>query len=194
MKKCKTCSIEKPLTEFYTRKSGKENNIIYRKECKICRDQYVKNWIIKNKSRRLEISKKYRDGNKESCLKLVREYKKKKYQTDLIFRLKDNISSSIRRYLTVKKSKKTMDILGCNIEFFIEYIESKFTEGMTWDNHTKFGWHLDHIIPLASAITEEDLYKLNHYTNFQPLWWRDNLSKSYKIIEYTNHKDLRRPT
>jgi len=186
MKKCKTCSIEKPLTEFYTRKSGKENNIIYRKDCKICRDEYVKNWTIKNKSRRLEIQKKYRDENKESCLKLVREYKKKKYQTDLIFRLKDNISSSIRRYLTVKKSKKTIDILGCNIEFFIEYIESKFTDGMTWDNHTKFGWHLDHIIPLSSASTEEDLYKLNHYTNYQPLWWRDNLSKSNKIIENTN--------
>jgi hypothetical protein len=52
---------------------------------------------------------------------------------------------------------------------------------MSLDNHGK--WHLDHIIPLATATTEEDVIRLNHYTNFQPLWADDNLKKSNKIIE-----------
>jgi hypothetical protein len=57
----------------------------------------------------------------------------------------------------------------------MEYIESKFEDWMNWDNRGKFngelnyGWDLDHIVPISSAVTEEDIIKLNHYTNFQPL-------------------------
>lgn len=73
------------------------------------------------------------------------------------------------------KKSKTQEILGCSFEFFKEYIESMFVEGMTWYNHGE--WHLDHKIPISWSETEEDLIKLNHYTNFQPLWSHDNLSK-----------------
>lgn len=58
-------------------------------------------------------------------------------------------------------------------------LESKFQTGMTWDNYGE--WQLDHRIPLDSAVNEEDLYKLNHYTNLQPLWKEDNLRKSNKM-------------
>ena len=78
-----------------------------------------------------------------------------------------------------KKSAKSETILGCTILEFRNYIESKFTEGMSLNNHGE--WHLDHIIPLASATTEEDIIRLNHYTNFQPLWAKDNLIKGCKI-------------
>ena len=71
-------------------------------------------------------------------------------------------------------------ILGCTCDEFIDYIKSKFKEDMTIDNHGE--WHLDHIIPLATAKTEEDVIRLNHHTNFQPLWAFDNLSKGSKII------------
>ena len=53
---------------------------------------------------------------------------------------------------------------------------------MCWDNYGKFGWHIDHIIPLSSASSEEEIFKLCHYTNLQPLWAFDNLSKGNKII------------
>jgi hypothetical protein len=56
--------------------------------------------------------------------------------------------------------------------------------GMNWNNWEQFGWHLDHIKPLSSAKSIEEMESLCHYTNLQPLWWRDNLSKSDKIIEY----------
>lgn len=51
---------------------------------------------------------------------------------------------------------------------------------MSWENHGE--WHIDHIIPLSSAKNEEEIYKLNHYTNLQPLWKEENLSKGDKIL------------
>jgi hypothetical protein len=64
----------------------------------------------------------------------------------------------------------------------MEYLGDLFTEKMNWDNYGK--WHVDHIIPLSSANTEEEIYKLCHYTNLQPLWAEDNIKKSNKIIKY----------
>jgi len=80
-----------------------------------------------------------------------------------------------------RKEAKTEKILGCTIEEFRLYIESQFTKRMTLENHGE--WHLDHILPLATAKTKEDIIRLNHYTNFQPLWAKDNILKSNKIIE-----------
>lgn len=77
------------------------------------------------------------------------------------------------------KVQKTDEYLGCTYEEGRNYLASLFTEGMTWDNHGE--WHIDHIIPLASAKTREELEPLFHYTNLQPLWAEDNLKKGAKI-------------
>jgi hypothetical protein len=74
-----------------------------------------------------------------------------------------------------KKSSKTTEILGCTFEEFKMYLESKFEPWMNWTNkglyngELNYGWDIDHIIPLSSARTEEDVIRLNHYTNLQPL-------------------------
>ena len=65
-------------------------------------------------------------------------------------------------------------------DFFKKKIEKKFIEGMSWDNHGE--WHIDHITPISYANTEEDVLKLNHFSNFQPLWEFDNLSKGNRFI------------
>ena len=75
-----------------------------------------------------------------------------------------------------------MEIVGLSSEELKIYIESKFLEGMTWENYGLHGWHIDHIIPLSSVKTEDEIIKLCHYTNLQPLWAKDNLSKHNKII------------
>ena len=83
--------------------------------------------------------------------------------------------------LEISKKNKTFDIVGCSPEFLKEHLEKQFTEGMDWEllgQHI----HIDHIIPLSSAKTEDELYKLCHYTNLQPLWAEDNLKKSNKIL------------
>jgi hypothetical protein len=74
--------------------------------------------------------------------------------------------------------------LGCSIEELKIYLESKFQEGMSWDNWSLKGWHIDHIKPLASFdLTDRNqLIQAYYYTNLQPLWAKDNMAKSDKII------------
>jgi hypothetical protein len=80
----------------------------------------------------------------------------------------------------IKKKTDTFKIIGCSPLQLKEYLEQKFTKGMNWENQGK--WHIDHIIPLSSAKTEDEVYILCHYTNLQPLWAEDNLKKSNKIL------------
>jgi len=112
-----------------------------------------------------------------------RKYVNEKLRTDEFFKLKFIIRSLIRNAFKrgfTTKSKKTIEILGCSFEEFKLHLESKFDDKMNWENQGTY-WHMDHIIPISSAETEEDVYRLNHYTNFQPLYWEDNLKKSNKI-------------
>lgn len=87
--------------------------------------------------------------------------------------LRTRITNSInQRY---KKNDKTEKILGATIDQVRSHLESKFTEGMEWSNHGK--WHIEHICPCSQAQNEEELIKLQHYTNLQPMWGDDNFAK-----------------
>lgn len=77
---------------------------------------------------------------------------------------------------------KTFDIVGCSPNYLREHIEKQFLEGMNWENYGFYGWHIDHKIPLSSAKNEEEILKLFHYTNLQPLWAEENLRKNKKIL------------
>jgi len=107
-----------------------------------------------------------------------------KYDNDPFFKLKELVRGRVRQFLKLNKickTNRTFEIVGCSQEFLKEHIEKQFTEGMSWDligEHI----HIDHIIPLSSANTEEEVYKLCHYTNLQPLWAKDNLRKYNKIL------------
>jgi hypothetical protein len=150
------------------------------------RNNYNKIYYEKNKEKIEKTAKIYRKNNKEKITKRKTEYNKKRKKIDSIYKFRICVRESILKAFKrgtnqFKKNANTETILGCTTEEFIVYIENKFTKGMSLENHGK--WHLDHIIPLASANTEEDIIKLNHYTNFQPLWAKDNISKGCKIIE-----------
>ena len=114
----------------------------------------------------------------------MNNYMKNRINTDSLFKFKSNVRGLIYQSFKRKKNNdwnkktKTENILGCKFEEFKIYIEKQFTNGMNWENQGK--WHLDHIKPLKLAETEEDVIKLNHYTNFQPLWAEDNLKKGSK--------------
>ena len=119
-------------------------------------------------------TKSYRDRNKEELSQRIKDKKK----NDPLFRLSDSIRTliwiSINK-MGYRKNSKTSNILGCSFEEFKSYIESQFNDNMSWENYGE--WHLDHKTPVSWAETEEQVYELNKYTNFQPLWEFDNLSK-----------------
>lgn len=104
-------------------------------------------------------------------------------EIDPVYKLICNIRSYISyiyKNFNIKKTEKTITILGCTPIEFKMYIESKLKEDMNFENYGE--WHLDHIIPISHAENEHDVYRLNHYTNFQPLWAFDNLSKGNRYI------------
>ena len=202
MKKCSICKSERELNNFYKKSSSKDG---FRSECKYCSNiksrSYKKNYYHRNKEKldkeHIKIYlRKYKESNKESnkvYLKIYREdnkekinlwrinYRNNKFISDPIYKLSHNIRSLISTYIKkmgYTKSERTESILGCSFDEFKKYIESQFQEGMSWENHGD--WHLDHKIPVSWAETEEKVYELNHYTNFQPLWAKDNLSKGNK--------------
>ena len=143
--------------------------------------QKKKIYYQNNKSLYKEYGKKYREANKEiiKIKKNSRQFNRRK--EDCLYKLKGNISALIRISFikqNYKKKNKTVDILGCSMIEFKKYLEAKFENWMTWDNkgNPKDGvfeinktWDIDHIIPISSATTEDDVIRLNHYTNLQPL-------------------------
>lgn len=142
----------------------------------------VSNWTKQNYDNRINYIKNWRFENNEH----IKEYKNNRYNEDTLYKLSHNIRNRVRDFFklnNISKKNKTFDIVGCSPEFLKEHIEKQFTEGMSWELMGKH-IHIDHIIPLSSANTEEEIYKLCHYSNLQPLWAEDNLKKSNKIITH----------
>ncbi len=120
-------------------------------------------------------------GGKKRKAERMLVYVKKRYAEEPLFRIEHVCRNRIRTFLktvNLRKKKKTLDILGGDWATVRKYIESQFIDDMSWQNHGRYGWHVDHKIPLASAQTEEELMELFHYSNLQPLWHKENLAKS----------------
>jgi hypothetical protein len=204
---CSKCKETKFVLDFYKDKTRKDG---YRSRCKICCNiessdyQKLNPHIAIKKSKKFrennptkvkEIYKKWRDSNvsserersndwKKNNRNKVNDYKKERRKTDSLYKIKENLRNRIINFLKlnrIQKLNKTFDIVGCSPEFLKEYLENKFTEGMSWDIMGR-DIHIDHIIPLSSSKTEEEVYRLCHYTNLQPLWAEENLKKGNRIL------------
>lgn len=186
---CKDCvkkhrNENKEYFKRYNRKNKekiKDQQKQYREKNKEKISKWLKEYYNANKERLSEQKRQYRLKNKEKR----NQYERQKNIEDPFYKFKNSVKKLISHTFKnnkLNKPSKTEEILGCTIHEFRCYIESKFEKGMTFKNHTTNGWHLDHIIPISSAKNEDDVVRLNHYTNFQPLWAEDNLKKSNKII------------
>ena len=211
--KCKSCAKE--YREKYYKKNKYYSKEYYKKNINKIKQYQEENkykineWIKNNDKRTKQTSKRYRENNKENAKKWYKEnkeyykkyvdrnrekinlnqskYAQEKRKTNPLFKLQCTLrgrTSKVFKTKGYKKNTKTQEMLGVSYEICKAHIERQFTKGMNWDNHGD--WHIDHIIPLASAKTEEEIIKLCHYSNLQPLWAIDNLSKSDKIIGQQN--------
>jgi hypothetical protein len=176
--------------EFYEKNKeeiNKKNKLRYENNKKVY-NLKRKEWRENNKEQ-LKISKKLNyEKNKEQILIKCAIYHKNRLETDIEYKIKCWLSSRIRQAIknqSSEKAYKTKELIGCDMEFFRQYIEHQFKEGMSWENYGKNGWHLDHIIPCSSFLLEynEQQKLCFHYTNYQPLWAKENFSKGNRIIE-----------
>jgi hypothetical protein len=107
-----------------------------------------------------------------------------KFNNDPLFALKKRlrglVRGSFRKSGYTNFKARTEEIVGISFNEFKLYMESKFVDGMNWENRSE--WHIDHIVPLSTAKSEQELIALSHYTNLQPLWAMENLKKGDKIL------------
>jgi len=163
----------------------KDNVSNYTKVNKDKVKKYQSKYSKENSTKLKEYKVNWNKENKDDLRKYFRERKRLKMQTDDLFKFKEKLRkrTNVAFNRTFwKKDSNNETLLGCSFEDAKKHIESQFTEGMNWNNYTKEGWHIDHIIPLSSANTKEELELLCHYSNLQPLWAFDNLSKGNKIL------------
>ena len=138
------------------------------------RKEYHKKWHSLNNPKQEKDQEKIKEIKRSK----KNEYQKNRKKTDNLYRLKCNFRSYFSNMLKnkgFKKKLKTNEILGCTYINFKEHLKSLWEPWMTWDNYglyngtENYGWDIDHIIPISSAVTEEEILKLNLYSNLQPL-------------------------
>lgn len=185
---CSKCKEEKQIDNFSIRsKNGRKSHC---KECiskKFQIDYYNNLEKFRNNGRKYQAD--YRKKNKEKYRNYQNKWKIKtyytKYRYDINFKITQSLRSRINKLLKNKnKYYHSIELLGCSIYELKIHLKSKFQEGMTWENYGKYGWHIDHIRPCISfdLMNEEQQKLCFHYTNLQPLWAFDNLSKGGKYV------------
>ena len=177
-KTCGSCKQTKDISQFNKRSDSPIGLSSQCKDCiKIRHDAHYE----KNKKEVLLRTRNYYQLNKD----LYRRNYQRNYHSNPTFKLRHNIARRILLALKEQgadKNKNTVKLLGCSIKEYKDYLEKKFLTNMTWENHGD--WHIDHIKPCASFdLSNPDEQKVCfHYTNTQPLWKKDNLSKGKKFI------------
>lgn len=209
MKICSKCKESLPLESFSKKSQNKDGlNSICRCCIKVLSRKYYENnnTKLKEKSRdsrlknpeynkeyyskNLNYFKNYNDNTTEkrkiwqqNNYDRITENRRKRWEKYPELKLKARLRSYYWFHLKKSKTSKTnssIKMLGCSIQEFKEKLESMFEPGMTWDNYGE--WHLDHIRPCASFDLSDpvQLAECFHFSNFQPLWAKDNLQKGSK--------------
>ena len=169
---------------------GKE--IEYRKANKEKLAINSKKWALENPDKINEAVKRNKRNNPERAKEIYNKSVKKRKENDPLFRLvcrlRSSLSKNLKRF-NINKKDRTSDILGCSFEEFKNYLESKFEPWMTWENRglyngePNYGWDIDHIIPLSSGKSEEEILRLSNFINLQPLCSKINRDiKKGKIL------------
>lgn len=193
---CNKCKQDRPVEEFryHAKRAWREKTCIH------CERESGR---LYNKSKaRIEAKQRYRASEKgirnerdyrrsELSLAKQRARHKRREAVDPGFKLGNRMRTRIRLFLkgsSFVKQTRTEALVGCSWQELRSYIEAMFKPGMSWENYGE--WHIDHILPLSSfnLLSQEDLAKASHYSNLQPLWAKENLSKKDKILDLSDKK------
>jgi hypothetical protein len=142
----------------------------YYQKNKLHISEYYSQWVEKNKDKINSYNKNRKNNNPTIKLSSI---------------IRSKISTGLKKF-NGGKQNSVLEIVGLKSwEDFRKYIECHWEEGMSWENYgigkNNTTWHVDHIIPLHSSQNEEDIKKLNYYTNLRPMWGSDNIRKGDKI-------------
>lgn len=200
-KVCGDCKIEKPLEDFPLRKKKNKNTgVVYtwpRLQCYACMriiyvnryksdpKKYIKrsmDYEAKNKDKKYKNRKAWEIKNRKTIAEYKNKYEYDKTRANVGYLIQKRLRSRVRAAL-VNKSKKayrTMELVGCTMDFLMKHIEELFLEGMSWDNVRD--WHIDHKKPcvLFDLTNEQQQKECFNWKNLQPLWGIDNLKKGAK--------------
>jgi hypothetical protein len=205
---CKECLHEsnmtkkEQITEYNkkywekTKKEQKEKNKKWRENNQVRMKQLNKLWLEQNKEHKKQKDAQYRKKNWEKKKIKNAEWQRKNYakmkidpkrRIELVqHKLKSNTSRRIREMLGQNKSEKCMDYVSCSIDKFRILLETKFQDGMSWNNYGENidggktrAWHIDHKLPCSAFDLSNEIHKKAcfHHKNLQPLWWNDNIRK-----------------
>lgn len=178
-KVCSKCGEERGVERFNKKKGGKFG---VTSQCKECIRNYRRQWYQENREYELEYKKKWYQENFDH----KKQWQRERYYSNPEFKIADLLRGRTRRLVKQGRAEKFCgynDYIGCTPQELVQHLESQFYEcpstgkTMTWDNHGE--WHIDHIRPLASfdLTKEKEFMQAHHYTNLQPLWAEENLSK-----------------
>lgn len=211
MKKCLGCGIEKPATVdfFEAQKLGKFGVTSRCRDCKKIEraklrdrpDQKARQqaWRDANKEKVRAANKAYRDAgyvsteavskwrerNLEKARAYSREQRRRRYATEAWYNLKAKITARVHAMVSDKAGRKSEHLLGYTSRELIDHIESRFTDGMSWEGVFSGEIHIDHIIPVSyfkcTSVDDADFKKCWALSNLQPLWATDNLMKCSKL-------------
>lgn len=157
IKKCNTCYKIKTFSQFNIESKSWDG---LQNKCKSCTQEY---------------NSSYDPYTKESNRIQRRKRLKKRYHSDMGYRLLCTLRNDINKRLKAKNKSKKIEILGCSIAEWVVYLEQQFDEYMSWDNYGKDGyWEIDHIIPISKGGSF-------HYTNTQPLSIEENQKKGNRL-------------
>ncbi len=159
-------------------KDNKQQIKEYQEQWRNKNQEKIKKWFKENKEKLVEYQKKYYEKHKEKILERNKKHRKKRYNSDIEFKIIDILRSRLFAALQGKnKSKSTLKLLGCSVEYLKEHLEKQFKSGMNWDNHGE--WEIDHIKPCAKfdLTKESEQNKCFNYKNLQPLWMKENRKK-----------------
>lgn len=175
---CKQCRVKKPLSEYESEiKNGK---IYYRHRCKKCQKEFKSNWLNENKEKEQKRKRNWTYQNRDK----INAYKREKWEKDEFYKFVESLRTRVLKVFRNKGKTQSIyiqNMIGCTgIEFYDYLLQTYFENyGEKYNGDQKV--NIDHIIPLVTAKTNEDVYKLFHYTNLQLLKSKDNIDKSTSL-------------